>query len=156
MNAAQFFGQAYSEATRKPGQARPRRYQDEGEDEARRPHLGMRPQGEDDSESEGQRKGAEFRCAACGEVNKLRLPSGVSLAEDEDEDEGEAGRPRFVRAKCASCGEAHDVEAPTGQRFVSRKAAGASEAFFRAYRRHPKVFESSRRHANIAAAMRVR
>jgi len=50
----------------------------------------------------------------------------------------------------------HRVEAPTGQRFVSRKAAGASEAFFQAYRRVHKVREASIRHGHLIGAMRVR
>jgi hypothetical protein len=150
MNAATFFGRQYVEATRKPGTRRHR--QDEGEDEARN-SLGMRPQGEGEDDSEAPRKGAQWTCASCGEVNRLRLPAGVRLAEDEDEDEGEAGRSRYVSARCSSCAAPHKVEAPTGQRFVSRKAA---EAFLRAYRRSPKVRESSLRHEHLIGAMRVR
>ncbi len=147
--AAEAFGKRYSEAIRRPG---PRLEQDE--DEARGSRPGMKTladQAENDGEDE--QEAAEFRCANCGEVNRLRLPAGVHLAEDEDEEETE-DRRRFVQARCAGCGQAHRVEAPDGFRYAQTQEA--ARAFGRSYRRHPKVFESSRRHANIAAAMQAR
>jgi hypothetical protein len=146
--AAEALGKRYSEAIRRPG---PRLEHDE--DEARGSGLGMKTLADQVEDGEDEREAAQFRCANCGEVNRLRLPAGVRLAEDEDEEEAE-GRRRFVQARCAGCGQAHRVEAPDGYRYAQTQEA--ARAFERSYRRHPKVFASSRRHAHLIGAMRVR
>src|SRR5260370_34207051 len=125
--AAEAFGKRYSEAIRRPG---PRLEQDE--DEARGSRPGMRTladQAENDGEDD--QEAAELRCANCGEVNRLRLPAGVRVAED-GEDEDEAERTRFVSARCSSCGARHSVEAPDGSHYQKQEAAAA---FMRSYRR---------------------
>ncbi len=139
--AAEAFGRSYSEAIRRPG---PRLEHDE--DEARGSGLGMRTladQVEDDGEDE--QEAAQFRCANCGEVNRLRLPASVRLAEDGDEEEAE--RPgRLVQARCASCGQGHRVEAPDGYHYAQTQEA--ANAFARSYGQ--ATFESARRHAHLA------
>src|SRR5260370_35333538 len=105
--AAEAFGKRYSEAIRRPG---PRLEQDE--DEARGSRPGMRTladQAENDGEDE--QEAAEFRCANCGEVNRLRLPAGVRVAED-GEAEAEAARTRCASARCGSCGARHPGTRP--------------------------------------------
>ena len=139
--AAEAFGKRYSEAIRRPG---PRLEQDEDEARGSRPERKtLADQAENDGEDE--QEAAQFRCAKCGEVNRLRLPASVRLAEDEDEEEDE-GRRRFVQARCASCGQGHRVEAPDGYHYAQTQEA--ANAFARSYGQ--ATFESARRHAHLA------
>lgn len=169
MNAAQAFGMSYREATRKPGDPA-RRYsyksdEDEGmrphgaaltrirgdeeedEDEVRRPRPGMRPlgdQGEDEEESEGE-AALQFECPSCGEITRLALPEGWTVADGEDEEEAE-GRGQRMATRCDECGEVLHVAPPAGTRFT-RKATEAATAFSRRYRR--QIFESALRHRGL-------
>jgi len=131
MNAAMFFGKHYTEATRKPGQAR-------------RPGMKTLADQTDDEEEPGRK--IRFRCPECREMTVMKK----MLDRADEGDEEEAGMSRMAAARCAKCGEEVNLEAPPGHRWP----AEAAHSFARRYGR--ATSESTRRHRHLAVAMTIR